>query len=269
MCMRLGIARQFISILLFSVAAFAQESLPKDIPVLVYHRFDPKISGPTTITTATFLSQIAYLSNHGFIIMPLEKVVDVVLDKMPSPPDPIVAITIDDGHRSVYSVLYPIIKERHIPVTLFIYPSAISKSPYALTWDQIREMQASGLVDIQSHTYWHPDFRKEKAHRSAQDYAAFTDSQLTLSRKKLDAELGIHVDLLAWPYGIVDNDLEITARRTGYRAAFGYDSKLAHLGDDPMEIHRIPISDSERGATFGALLIHHQSSEATQHADGK
>jgi Polysaccharide deacetylase len=47
-------------------------------------------------------------------------------------------------------------------VTLFVYPSAVSNAAYALTWEQLRELQATGLVDIQSHTYWHPNFREEK-----------------------------------------------------------------------------------------------------------
>ena len=30
------------------------------------------------------------------------------------------------------------------------------------TWAQLAEMKASGLVDIQSHTFWHPNFNVEK-----------------------------------------------------------------------------------------------------------
>jgi hypothetical protein len=54
--------------------------------------------------------------------------------------------------------------DRHIPVSLFIYPSAISNASYELTWKQLKEMHASGLVDIESHTYWHPDLSMEKSH---------------------------------------------------------------------------------------------------------
>jgi peptidoglycan/xylan/chitin deacetylase (PgdA/CDA1 family) len=161
---------------------------------------------------------------------------------------------VDDGHRSVYTVLYPIIKQRRIPVTLFIYPSAISNSRYGLTWNQLKEMQASGLVDIQSHTYWHPNFRKEKGRRTPADYAAFVDSQLTRSRDELDKKLDIHVDLLAWPYGIFDSDLDAAAQHSGYRAAFGYAGGVARPGDDPFSIHRIPVSDSAHGAAFETLL---------------
>ena len=254
-------------ILIFATTVWGQERITNEIPVLVYHRFDPKISGPTTVTTASLLSQISYLSDHGLSIAPLHQVVDIVLGKEPLPLHPIVAITVDDGHRSIYTALYPIIKQRHIPVTLFIYPSAISNSSTALTWEQIREMQASGMVDVQSHTYWHPDFRKEKAHRTATDYASFVDSQLTRSRKKLEEELGTQVDLLAWPYGILGDDLEAAARRAGYHAAFAYDGKLARPGDDPMAIHRVPVSDIARGGAFAALLHSTHSNKEKDHAN--
>lgn len=227
---------------------------PRSIPVLAYHRFDPATPGSTTVTLATFTSQLNTLAADGYTILPLEQVTDILLGKAPVPSRPVTAITIDDGHESVYRVLFPLIKQKHIPVTLFLYPSAISNASYALTWDQLREMRASGLVDIQCHTYWHPDFRRENKKRAPADYASFVDMQLTKSRAKLDARLGTHIDLLAWPYGILDPELEAAARHAGYRAAFAYDGLVAHAGDDAFSLHRIPVPGFLRGAGFEAAL---------------
>ena len=224
------------------------------VPILAYHRFDPATPASTTVTTKTFLSQLDTLTKDGYTVVPLHQALDVLQHKSPPPAHPITAITIDDGHESVYRVLFPIVKARRIPITLFIYPSAISNASYALTWDQLREMHASGLVDIQCHTYWHPDFRKEKRKQDPAAYAKFVDMQLTKSRTKLDSELGTHMDLLAWPYGIYDPDLEATAQHAGYRAAFAYDGLVAHPGDDNFAIHRIPIPDFLRGPGFEAAL---------------
>jgi peptidoglycan/xylan/chitin deacetylase (PgdA/CDA1 family) len=244
----------FFILLLPLAAVSAQSSQSAGIPVLVYHRFDPVAPGSTTVTTATFESQLDYLTAHGYTIVPLSRATDIVLRKAAAPMQPIIAITVDDGHRSVYTVLYPIIKQRRIPVTLFIYPSAISNAPYALTWEQLREMHASGLVDIQSHTYWHPDFRKDKARRRPADYSAFVNTQLTRSREKLDAQLGTHITLLAWPYGIYDVDLEAAAARAGYVAAFGYAGGVAYPGEDRFSIHRIPVPNFAHGTAFEGLL---------------
>ncbi|WP_222829273.1 polysaccharide deacetylase family protein [Terriglobus saanensis] len=243
----------FVFLTSFALATHSQ-TIPTGIPVLAYHRFDPTTPAATTVTTATFESQLAFLAEHHYTIVPLERVVEAVLRKTPPPRTLTLAITVDDGHRSVYTVLFPLIKQHHIPVTLFIYPSAISHAPYALTWDQLKEMHASGLVDIQSHTYWHPDFRHDKAHRTPSDYTAFVHSQLTKSRLKLDAELGTHITLLAWPYGILDADLEAASAQDGYVAAFGYSGGVARAGDDPYSIHRIPVPNFAHGFAFEALL---------------
>lgn len=132
------------------IAPTQQQTSP--IPIFTYHRFDPILSGKTTVTVAAFEEQMNILDADGYQVVPLQSIVGILLGKSPAPTMPVAAITIDDGHRSVYSVLYPIIKRRRLPVTLFIYSSAISNSPSALTSDEIREMQASGLVDVQSHT---------------------------------------------------------------------------------------------------------------------
>lgn len=245
--------------------ALAQQNLPKQreaekqaqapVPILTYHRFDPTTPGPTTVTTQVFERQLEWLTAHHYKIVTLRAVIDGLRGTAPPVAAPAVVLTADDGHRSVYTELFPIIRRQHIPVTLFIYPSAISNANYALTWDQLKEMLASGLVDVQSHTYWHPNFRKERAHRSPENYRAFVDDQLTRSKSVLERRLGIKVDMLAWPYGIVDQDLEAAAARAGYISAFGFSGGLAAPGADPFAIPRIPVSQAAQGVSFGALLI--------------
>ncbi|MEA1671973.1 polysaccharide deacetylase family protein [Nitrospirillum sp. BR 11163] len=236
---------------LMAPAALGQDA---GAPILAYHRFDPTSPGPTTITTPVFERQLDWLDAHDIKVVPLRSVVDAVRGGQWPAPGRVAAITVDDGHVSVYTQFYPIILRRHVPVTLFIYPSAISNAAYALTWEQLAEMVRSGLVDVQSHTYWHPDFRKERARRTPDDYRAFVNSQLVRSKATLEQHLGIKVDLLAWPFGIIDADLQAAAERAGYRAAFAYEGGWAAPGGPPYAIPRIPVSDRARDATFAALL---------------
>lgn len=51
---------------------------------------------------------------------------------------------------------YPSSAEHEVPVTLFVYPSAISNATYAMTWEQLDTLHRTGLFDIGSPTYWHP-----------------------------------------------------------------------------------------------------------------
>ncbi len=77
-----------------------------------------------------------------------------------------------------------------------------------MTWEQIKELMQTGLFDIQSHTYWHPNFKQEKKRRSAAAYDKFVHDQLVDSKKTLEDKLGIKVTLLAWPFGIYNDYLE-------------------------------------------------------------
>ncbi|MGA3303604.1 MAG: polysaccharide deacetylase family protein [Methylovirgula sp.] len=245
--------------------AAAQDKVAQTpIPILAYHRFDPATPGPTTVTNAAFARQLEWLAAHHYKIVPLRAVVEGLTGKTPPVAAPAVAITADDGHRSVYTELFPIIKKEHIPVTLFIYPSAISHASYALTWDQLKEMHDSGLVDIESHTYWHPDFRKERARQSPEKYRAFVDDQLARSKSVLEDKLGIKVDMLAWPFGIVDPELETSAKRAGYVAAFGFNGGVAAPGGDLFDLPRIPMSNAAQGASFGAMLTATTSGKAQE-----
>lgn len=244
---RLGAALLALGLALSAGGAAAQ------VPILVYHRFDPRTPGATTVTLAAVQDQLAWLDAHGYRVVPLRAAV-AGLGARGGAAAREAAITVDDGHRSVYEVLFPLIRARRIPVTLFIYPSAISNAAYALTWSQLAEMQASGLVDVESHTYWHPNFRTERTRLPPADYAAFVDRQLSKSKAVLEARTGGRVDLLAWPFGIVDPDLEAAAGRAGYAAAFAYQGGPARAGSDPLALPRIPVSDADRGARFGALI---------------
>jgi peptidoglycan/xylan/chitin deacetylase (PgdA/CDA1 family) len=225
------------------------------IPILAYHRFDPSMPGPTTVRTSAFESQLKWLDDHHYQVLPLHSAIDKLRGRGDHPPALAVVITVDDGHRSVYTEMFPLLLKHHIPVTLFIYPSAISNASYALTWEQIRQMQKSSLVDIQSHTFWHPNFHRERARLSDAEYKAFVSVQLTRSRKILQDRLGQPVNALAWPYGIYDPYLEEAARQTGYEAAFAYEGGPARAGCDMFAIPRIPVSDGDTGARFSELLI--------------
>ena len=215
------------------------------IPVLVYHRFDADKPAAMSVRTSTFRAQLDWLKQHGYRIVALKQALSDLTK--PDGGDKEAVITVDDGNRSVYTLLYPLIRAEHLPVTLFIYPSAISNASYALTWDQLREMQASGLVAIQSHTYWHPNFKVERRKRADADYKTFVDEQLVKSRNVLEAKLGGKVDMIAWPYGIVDGDLEAAAAKAGYRFAFAYSGGSMRPGQDPLVLPRIPVPDVVAG----------------------
>lgn len=221
--------------------------------ILLYHRFGPVITGATTVRTSVFEKQMKFLREHNYNVVRLRDVVEFI-EGRGQLPERAVAITADDGRRTVFTEMKPIVERYRIPVTLFIYPSAISNASYAMTWEQLKQLQATGLFDIESHTYWHPNFRIEKRRLSPADYQQLVDSQLRKSREVLQRRLGSKVDLLAWPFGINDSELIAAARRAGYVAAFTIQRRQVSNRDNPMAIPRFTVRDSDVGKAFQSLL---------------
>lgn len=215
-----------------SLLASGMATAADSCSILVYHRFGDTADDSMTTTTTVFVQQLTQLRAHGYRIVPLA---DLIASLSPGrgQAGKLIAITVDDGHRSVFSVLFPAIQRLNVPVTLFIYPSAISNAPYALTWAQLRTMTASSLVSIGAHTYWHPDFRVERRRLAPDAYARIVQFQLTRPRAMLQERLGVDVPFLAWPYGISDEALRRAAQDSGYTAAVALGNRNAS-GKDPL-----------------------------------
>jgi peptidoglycan/xylan/chitin deacetylase (PgdA/CDA1 family) len=221
--------------------------------ILVYHRFGDTAADSMTTTTAVLVQQLTQLRAHGYRIVPLADLV-TALSPGHGQPGKLIAITVDDGHRSVFSALFPAVQRLNVPVTLFIYPSAINNAPYALTWEQLRSMTASSLVSIGAHTYWHPDFRVERRRLTPEAYARFVQFQLTRSRTVLQERLGIDVTLLAWPYGISDEALRRAAQDSGYTAAFALGNRNASGKDPQYALPRHMVVDAVGGQALLARI---------------
>jgi peptidoglycan/xylan/chitin deacetylase (PgdA/CDA1 family) len=228
----------------------------------VYHRFGPVVADSMTVTTPVFEWQLNYLREHGYTVVPLDNVVKFVKGLGHLPPRA-VAITADDGHRTVFTVMKPLVERYRIPVTLFIYPSAISNASYAMTWEQLRALKATGLFSIESHSYWHPNFHTEKKRLPAQAYREFVDIQLTKPRQVLERRLGSSANMLAWSFGIYDDELMAAAAKAGYIAAFSIDRRNVSAHDNVMALPRYLITDRDKGKAFATILSGRDGSEAT------
>ena len=232
--------------------ALAQGSV--HVPILIYHRFGPVATDSMTVTTALFESQLKYFKDKGYEVIPLRELVDYYLGKKQAPSPRSVVITADDGHISVYREMLPLVKKYHIPVTLFIYPSAISNASYAMTWGQLRELKETGLFDFQSHTFWHPNFKKEKKRLIPAEYENFVAMQLRRSKEKLEKELNVRVDMLGWPFGIYDDDLIRKAKEAGYVATFTMERHPAGTQDNVMALPRYLMTNGDGGRRLATIL---------------
>ena len=224
------------------------------VSILVYHRFGQAVTDAMTVRTSTFRWQLSYLREHHYAIIPLDTLTSYLLGHGPPPPPRSVVITADDGHQSVFTEMLPIVREYHVPVTLFVYPSAISNAPYAMTWAELDALYRTGLFDIQSHTYWHPNFKTEKRRLSPVAYRAFATMQLVKSRTVLKDKLGVEANLIAWPFGIYDDELIRIARDAGYIAGCTLDRRIVTRREHIMALPRFLVTDSASGRNFTSML---------------
>lgn len=248
--------KAFVSLLLlfalYSPASAATDQV--SVPILLYHRFGPTVADGMTIKTPVFEEHLRYLRDNGYKVIPLRKLVDWYQKKGPAPAPKSVVIVEDDAHISVYTDMLPLVKKYNVPVTVFIYPSAVSNAKYAMTWDQLRELKRSGLFDFQSHTYWHPNFKKERKKLNPADFDKLVSSQLLKAKDKIGKELGVTVDLLAWPFGIFDEDLVRRAAAAGYTGTFTIERRHATAADSVMKLPRYLLINADQGKSFAALL---------------
>lgn len=253
-CTILTVAFLLAGIHAVAPAAAAMDRDNHEVLILDYHRFNTVQTDSMTVVMSAFEFQLQYLKSHGYHFIPLSRYVDYRMGKAPAPPPRSVVVTMDDGSESVYAHALPLIERYRIPVTLFIYPSAISNARYAMTWNQLRKLKATGLFDIESHTYWHPNFEKDKRRLTPPQYDKDVAFQLLHSKAVLDKKLGIHVTMLAWPYGIYDRQLMQMAKAAGYKAAFALTGRHAGDFDSLMAIPRYLVSDRDRGSYFSNIL---------------
>lgn len=243
-------------ILLFLITYFfvTIASASQNVAILVYHDLDPVKKGSMTISVERFKTQMLWLKENGYTFIPLQQLVLYLQGKIAALPARSVVITADDGRVSVYQYMLPIAREYHIPITLFIYPMVISHASYALTWEQLKTLQQTGLFTVEDHTYWHPNFRQERKRMSSEKYARLVHTQLVTSKEILQKKLGTPVTLLAWPFGIYDSYLEAQAKKAGYTMAFTIAAQKANRTFRPMAEPRYMIVDSQNMHMFAAIV---------------
>lgn len=213
------------------------------IPVLTYHRVLPKVASIYDYTPEQLEEHLQYFKDNGYTpITALE-----MMDKMSTPeqlPEKPVVLTFDDGHKSHYTRVFPLLKKYGYRATFFVYTNVISeKSEKRLTWDELRTMRAEGM-DIQSHTKSHPFLTQAKQNQSQPDYLKWLTSEIYDSKRILEQKLDCKVDLLAYPYGWFNQDIERIAVQAGYKGIFTVNWGVNSLAENPLRIKRRVMENS-------------------------
>lgn len=149
---------------------YAQQSQERQpLLVLSYHDIRDEVlpgDGDAYATsTQNFAAHLDWLAGHGYTAVTLSQVVDNVREGTPLPAKPVL-ITFDDGLRSLYTHAWPLLRAYNFPVVAAVVTSWIDMPaeqqvnygvrPFDkkdfVTWQQLREMKSSGLLEVASHS---------------------------------------------------------------------------------------------------------------------
>ena len=223
------------------------------VPILCYHQFT---NGPAKqqleVSAADFRAQLQYLRDNNFTVLSMAQVEAILNDKLPMP-ERAVVLTIDDGYRSVYDVAFPIIQEFNYPFTLYVYTDFVGGGA-AMTWQQLTEVQRSGLIDVQSHTKTHTSLSRLSTDETNSQYLARIQTELAASREVLQKKLGHSVWQISYPYGNSSDQVTKLLKDNGYRVGLTVTRGFNTPYTEPALLHRTMIYNHHTLKDFSDLV---------------
>ena len=256
--------------------------------VLCYHdvQEDVRVTpDPYAVDTAQLVAQFAWLKENGFHAISLDDVI-AAREGRRALPDKAVLLSFDDGYRSVYTRVFPLLR-------LFNYPAVVALSGHwldapapstveyegkevprgkFLSWEQIAEMAASGLVEIASHSYdlhrgiqANPQgnltpaavtyrFEAGGGYEDEPVHVARVRSDLARNSALIKSKTGRAPRLMVWPYGHDSGQAIEIARELGMPYAMNLDGGANDSASDMSRIRRDIVINNPPLNDFIALM---------------
>jgi peptidoglycan/xylan/chitin deacetylase (PgdA/CDA1 family) len=197
-----------------------------------------------SVTPAHFAQQMALLHDRGFHTITFDDLLSAIYSGTSLPAKPII-ISFDDGYEDYYTTAFPILQKYGFRSTGFIITGKVGQPAY-MTWDQLRQLQRSGLTQFESHTVDHADMGHMSIARAHQEMA--------FSKRTLEQELGTTVEYLCYPSGHYNTGVLSLLSVEGYRAGIGTRPGTVHSVSDIQALTRVRIHGSDTLASFAAKL---------------
>ncbi|MCI6283060.1 MAG: poly-beta-1,6-N-acetyl-D-glucosamine N-deacetylase PgaB [Selenomonas sp.] len=196
--------------------------------------------------------QIQDLKAQGYRFVSLDEYESYMKGEL-ALPEKSVMLTFDDGYASVYTQVYPLLQKYQVPAMIALVTSWTegegkpSDVGTLLTWEQVREMEASGLVSVASHSHamhkqqaidpqgdrnavagYHlyftnlpkADGTTESRYETDEEYRTRLQQDIQKSQAVFCEHLGHPVRAMVWPYGIFSGEAQQAAQAAGMDVMF-------------------------------------------------
>ena len=197
----------------------------------MYHRFDEHKYPSTNIQMDIFKEQINIIENLKINFLHPKNLNEEILK-----PNKVkkILLTIDDGFQSFYDNAWPILKKKNIPFILFISTAYVGKKGY-MNWEQIKEVEKSGLGIIGNHSHTHEYLVDQTNNQIIND--------INRAIKLFEKKLGHSPKYFSYPFGEYSNDFKKILKNLNFNIAFGQHSGMIDSTKNSLEFPRFPINE--------------------------
>jgi peptidoglycan/xylan/chitin deacetylase (PgdA/CDA1 family) len=219
----------------------------QDVLVLCYHGISDSWPDVVAVGPQRLRDQLARLLRRGWQPATFTEAV------LAPPAARTLAVTFDDGLRSVHALALPVLRDLGVVATAFVPAGLVDRGrPFAwagterwlgtphehelegMSWHQLGELQAAGW-EVGSHSSTHPRLTELDDERLARE--------LRESKAEIERRLDAPCRSIAYPYSDVDDRVAAAARAAGYDA--GAVVLPGHPAGDPLRFARVPIVATE------------------------
>jgi len=253
-----------------------------------YHDVRDSVSGTTdldrySVSTDNLIAHFSWLRANGFTPVSVDALVAAEAGQIELP-EKAVLLTFDDGLISTYTHVFPLLKLFGYPAVVSVvtdwignpepvdYGGRLLDQSAFLSWAQLREMRASGLVEIASHSHnlhrgigANPQGNlqpaavartyTERGYESDAAYTARIALDLAQSAERISGQLGTAPRVLAWPYGAYSHAALGIAEQQGFEVMLGLD--VAYNPDIELhEIQREVVTGNPELEAFAPSLLY-------------
>jgi len=219
--------------------------------VLFYHRVSDD-RDLLAVRPQAFRRQMELLADRGCTVVDLATAWDALTAGTLAPRT--VVLNFDDGYRDVAENAVPVLRELGFTATVFIAPGLTDGTspmpwyrvaPPLLSWDEMRALQADGLV-FEPHSMTH---RNLPTLDDAAVRAEIEDSRATLRER-----LGTAARAFCYPAGLAGERERVLATRAGIDISVSCEPGRVTAGSAPQWLPRIGIGRYDRLADLRAKL---------------
>ncbi len=222
-----------------------------------YHDVTERPVAREDFTPEELTKQLALFRDNGYQPVRIGDIEAAAAGKK-ALPEKALLLTFDDGYLSFYKTVYPILRAFDWPAVLSVVtswadgrdaPGPPYREKQFLTWDQIREVAASGLVTVVPHSDSMHEFvrsnpqgniepsmttfifdEKTGGYETEKDYRARIRADMEKTVSVFSERLGSKPTVYTWPYSAYNSIALDEAKRAGFRVFLTVDEGLADTG---------------------------------------